>query len=195
MTAPDRFPGVFIHSTADVSDEADIGAGTKIWGHAQVRPGAHLGVNCILGKGVFIDTHVTLGDNCKVQNYSSVYEGVTVEDGVFIGPHVCFTNDMQPRAVNPDGTLKSPDDWVITTTLVKYGSALGANSTIRCGVTIGRWSMVGSGSVVTKDIPDHGLVVGNPARLVGWVCACGAKLDAPLDTPPADPRCDGCRAK
>ena len=164
---------VRIHPTAEVSDKIEIGEGSSIWHHAQVREGAKIGSNCIIGKGVYVDAGVSLGNNVKIQNYVSVYHGVTVEDGVFIGPHVCFTNDMRPRAVNPDGSLKAADDWVLSETFVKRGAALGANSTIRCGITIGEWAMVGSGSVVTKDVPAHGLIYGNPARLHGFVCACG----------------------
>jgi UDP-2-acetamido-3-amino-2,3-dideoxy-glucuronate N-acetyltransferase len=167
---------VRIHATADVSEKASIGDGTSIWHHCQVREGVHLGKNCILGKGVYIDAGVSIGDNVKIQNYVSIYHGVTIEDGVFVGPHVCFTNDMRPRAINPDGSLKAADDWVLSMTLIKKGAALGANSTIRCGVTIGEWAMVGSGSVVTKDIPAYGLVIGNPAHLRGFVCPCGEKL-------------------
>lgn len=166
-----------IHASAEVSDKAIIGTGSSIWHHSQVREGAHLGENCIIGKGVYIDAGVRLGNNVKVQNYVSIYHGVTVEDGVFIGPHVCFTNDLQPRAINPDGSLKAADDWTLTTTLIQHGAALGANSTIRCGVTIGRWAMVGSGSVITRDVPDYGLVYGNPARLHGYVCPCGQKME------------------
>jgi UDP-2-acetamido-3-amino-2,3-dideoxy-glucuronate N-acetyltransferase len=168
---------VRIHSTSEVSDQATIGDGTAIWLHCQVRPGAKIGQNCNFGKGVYIDNDVEVGDNVKIQNYSSVYHGVTLEDGVFVGPHVCFTNDMRPRAVNPDGSLKSTDDWVVSKTLIKRGAALGANSTIRCGITIGEWAMVGSGSVVTKDVPAYGLVYGNPARLHNFVCACGEFLE------------------
>lgn len=166
-----------IHPTAEVSDKASIGDGTSIWHQAQVRQGVKIGENCILGKGVFVDLDVTIGDNVKIQNYCSVYHGVTLEDGVFIGPHVCFTNDMRPRAINADGTLKAADDWVLTKTLIRRGAALGANSTIRCGVTVGEWAMVGSGSVITRDVPDYGLVYGNPARLRGFVCPCGAALE------------------
>jgi len=165
-----------VHPTAEVAEDATIGDGTSIWHHCQIRPRAHIGQNCILGKGVYVDADVTIGDNVKIQNYSSVYHGVTLEDGVFVGPHVCFTNDMRPRAINPDGTLKAATDWKVSTTLVKRGAALGANSTIRCGVTIGEWAMVGSGSVVTRDVPAYGLVYGNPARLHGFVCPCGAQL-------------------
>ncbi len=169
---------VRIHPTADVSDSAEIGAGTMIWHQCQVRENAHLGKNCILAKGVYIDFGVHLGDNVKVQNYVSIYHGVEIEDGVFVGPHVCFTNDNLPRAVNPDGSLKSGDDWELGHILVKRGAALGANSTILPKVVIGEWALVGSGSVVTKDVPPHGLVVGNPARLIGFVCACGTRLEA-----------------
>jgi len=165
-----------IHSTAEVSDKACIGEGTSIWHHSQVREGANLGQNCILGKGVYIDAGVCIGNNVKIQNYVSIYHGVTIEDGVFIGPHVCFTNDMHPRAVNPDGSQKAADDWELSFTTIKYGAALGANSTIRCGVTIGEWSMIGSGSVITRNVPAYGLVMGNPARLKGFVCPCGEKL-------------------
>ena len=166
-----------IHDTADVAENARIGEGTSIWHHCQVRPNAVIGKNCNIGKGVYIDADVSIGDNVKIQNYVSVYHGVTVEDGVFIGPHACFTNDMRPRAINADGSPKSADDWKLSETLVKKGAAIGANSTIRCGITLGEWAMVGSGSVVTRDVPDHGLVFGNPARLRGFVCPCGNKLD------------------
>lgn len=166
-----------IHPTAEVAEDAVIGDGTSIWHHCQIRPRAHIGQNCILGKGVYVDADVSIGNNVKIQNYSSVYHGVTLEDGVFVGPHVCFTNDMRPRAINPDGTLKAATDWEVSKTLIKRGAALGANSTIRCGVTIGEWAMVGSGSVVTRDVPAYGLVYGNPARLHGFVCPCGTQLD------------------
>lgn len=144
-----------------------------MWHHAQIREGASIGRNCIIGKGVYVDAGVSIGDNVKIQNYVSVYHGVSLEDGVFVGPHVCFTNDMRPRAVNPDGSLKAADDWVLSPTLVRRGAALGANATIRCGITIGEWAMVGLGSVVTRDVPAHGLAYGNPAQLHGFVCACG----------------------
>jgi UDP-2-acetamido-3-amino-2,3-dideoxy-glucuronate N-acetyltransferase len=167
---------VRIHPTADVSPKARIGEGTSIWHQAQVREEAQLGRDCVIAKGAYIDAGVRIGNNVKVQNYVSIYHGVVIEDGVFVGPHVCFTNDRFPRAVNPDGSLKGTEDWEVSTTLVREGAALGANSTIVAGTTVGRWAMVGSGSVVTRDVPDHGLVWGNPARLRGFVCPCGARL-------------------
>jgi acetyltransferase-like isoleucine patch superfamily enzyme len=166
-----------IHPTADVSPQAKIGEGTSIWHQCQVRENTSIGENCIFGKGVYVDTGVSIGNNVKIQNYVSVFHGVTIEDGVFVGPHVCFTNDLYPRAVNKDSSLKAADDWTLTETLIKKGAALGANSTIVCGTTIGEWAMVGSGSVVSKNVPNHGLVIGNPARLRGFVCTCGGKLN------------------
>jgi UDP-2-acetamido-3-amino-2,3-dideoxy-glucuronate N-acetyltransferase len=168
---------IIIHPTAEVSEDAAIGENTRIWNHVQVRPGARIGKNCIIGKGVYIDADVPIGNNVKIQNYVSVYHGVNIEDGVFIGPHVCFTNDLKPRAINPDGSPKAANDWVLSKTLIQKGAALGANATIRCGITVGEWAMVGSGSVVTHDVPSHGLVFGNPARLHGFVCDCGDKVN------------------
>ena len=165
-----------IHPSAEVSESATVGEGSSIWHLCQIRPEATIGQNCILGRGVYVDAGVQIGNNVKIQNYVSVYHGVTIEDGVFVGPHVCFTNDMLPRAVNPDGSLKSSDDWTVSETRIGAGAALGANSTIRCGVTIGQWAMVGCGSVVTCDIPNYGLAYGNPARLHGYACPCGQKM-------------------
>jgi acetyltransferase-like isoleucine patch superfamily enzyme len=130
----------------------------------------------VIGKGAYVDSGVCIGGRVKIQNYVSVYHGVTIQDGVFVGPHVCFTNDKRPRAINPGGSLKGEDDWIVSETLVSEGAAIGAHSVIVCGTTIGRWAMVGSGSVVTRDVPDYGLVWGNPARLRGFVCPCGERL-------------------
>lgn len=174
-----------IHPTADVSVTASIGTGTRVWHQAQIREQARIGVNCVISKGVYIDAGVVVGNNVKVQNYVSIFHGVTIEDGVFVGPHVCFTNDLRPRAINPDGTPKGVDDWVVSETLVCRGAAIGANSTIVCGIRIGQWTMVGAGSTVTRDVPDYGLVLGNPARLRGFVCPCGAQLVTPATHIPA----------
>jgi len=183
---------VRVHPTAEVAADAVIGPGTSIWNQAQVRERARIGAGCIIGKNVYVDTDVVIGDNVKVQNNVSLYHGVTVEDGVFIGPHVCFTNDKVPRAINADGSIKADDDWVVSPILVRHGAALGANSTILPGVTIGRWAMVGSGSVVTRDVADHELVVGNPARRIGSACACGQPLRDDPDGTPFHGRCASC---
>ncbi|MCL4487618.1 MAG: acetyltransferase [Chloroflexi bacterium] len=188
----------YIHPTADVSPDASIGENTKIWQQCQVREGAVVGRNCILSKGVYIDSGVHIGNNVKIQNGISVYHGVTLEDGVFCGPHCVFTNDRRPRAINPDGTLKRVDDWTVTETLVRMGASIGAHATIVCGVTIGRWAMVGSGAVVTRDVPDYGLVYGNPARLHGFVCPCGEALCETTPTLEVESglvqmRCDKCQ--
>ena len=167
---------VRVHPTAEVSSEAVIGPNSSIWNQAQVREGARIGSGCIIGKNAYVDVDVVVGDRVKVQNNVSLFHGVTVEDGVFIGPHVCFTNDRVPRAVNPDGSLKTDDDWEVSPTLVREGAALGANSTILPGITIGRWAMIGSGSVVTRDVNDYELVAGNPARRLGSACPCGQPL-------------------
>jgi len=173
----------FVHPSADVSPQASVGEGTKIWQHCQVREGVVLGRNCVLSKGVYIDSGVHVGDNVKIQNGISVYHGVTLEDGVFCGPHCVFTNDRQPRAVNPDGSLKSVDDWVVSETRVCTGASIGAHATLVCGVTVGRWAMIGAGAVVTHDVTNYGLVYGNPARLHGFVCPCGEKLVEASDRP------------
>ena len=167
---------IYIHPTADISPKATLGEGTKVWHQAQVREGAVLGRNCILGKGAYVDIDVRIGDNVKIQNYASVYHGTTLENGVFAGPQVVLTNDKLPRAINPDGSLKSDEDWDVGLILVKEGASLGAGAIVVAGVTIGRFAMVGSGAVVTRDVPDYGLVYGNPARLHGYACPCGHKL-------------------
>ena len=165
-----------IHPSAEVAESAQLGRGTSVWNQAQVREGARIGAGCVIGKNVYVDRDVVVGDRVKVQNNVSLYHGVTVEDGVFIGPHACFTNDRVPRAVNLDGSSRTDADWSVVPTLVRTGAAIGANATILPGVTIGRWAMVGAGSVVTRDVPDHELVVGNPARRIGAACACGQPL-------------------
>jgi acetyltransferase-like isoleucine patch superfamily enzyme len=164
-----------IHPNADVSPDATIGEGTIIWRNVQIREQARLGQHCIVGQNAYIDFEVVIGNNVKIQNNASLYHGLELEDGVFVGPHVIFTNDRIPRAINPDGSLKSADDWEVGRTRVCYGAAIGAGAVIVTGITIGRWAMVGSGAVVTKDVPDHALVVGNPVRILGYVSAKGVR--------------------
>ena len=170
--------GVSIHPTAEVSEEAEIGEGTFIWHQAQVREKARIGRRCVIGKGVYVDIGATLGDNVKVQNHVSIYRGVTLQDGVMCGPSCVFTNDKRPRAVTPAGLPKDAGDWEVGPTLVKRGASIGAGAAIVCGVTVGEWAMVGVGAVVSHDVPDYGLVWGNPARLHGFVCPCGQRLVA-----------------
>lgn len=157
----------FVHPTAEVSDKAKIGARTRIWHFAHIREDAYIGENCSISKDVYIDVGVSVGNNVKIQNGVSVYKGVTVEDEVFLGPNATFSNDLYPRVF--------PTDWKILATLIKRGASVGANATIVCGVTLGEYCMVGAASVVTKNVPPYGLVVGNPARLTGFVCKCGHK--------------------
>lgn len=159
---------VYIHPSANVSTEAVIGKGTRIWVNSQIRENASIGEDCIISKDTYIDTGVTIGNRVKIQNGVSVYHGVTIADDVFIGPNACFTNDYIPRAFNKE--------WKITETRVEQGASIGANATIVCGHTLGEYCMVGAGSVVTKDVPPYTLVVGNPARPIGKICKCGAKL-------------------
>jgi acetyltransferase-like isoleucine patch superfamily enzyme len=181
-----------IHPSAEVAASAQIGPGTSVWNQAQVREGARIGADCVIGKNVYVDFDVVIGDRVKVQNNVSLYHGVTVEDGAFIGPHACFTNDRLPRAVNPDGSARTDADWTVTPSLVRTGAAIGANATILPGVTVGRWAVVGAGSVVTRDVADHELVVGNPARRVGGACACGQPLRDDDAGRPFAGTCPGC---
>lgn len=147
---------IYIHESAHVSPDSKIGKGTKIWINAQIREGSSIGENNIISKDAYIDTGVTVGSGCKIQNSVSIYKGVTIEDNVFVGPNACFSNDKVPRAFN--------SDWKIVKTHVLEGASIGANATIVCGVTIGKFAMVGAGSTVTKNVEDHALVVGNPAK-------------------------------
>ena len=181
-----------IHPTAEVAPTAEIGGGTSVWNQAQVREGARIGADCVIGKNVYIDVDVVLGDRVKVQNNASLYRGVTIEDGVFVGPHVSFTNDRLPRAVNRDGSPKAEADWELSSTLVRTGASLGAGAVVLSGLTIGRWSMVGAGSVVTHDVADHELVAGNPARHLGSACRCGQPLADAADGSPFAGRCPRC---
>ena len=166
----------FVHPTADVSPRATIGAGTRIWHQAQVREGAVIGTDCMLGKGAYVDSDVRIGNRCKLQNGVSVFHGFSLEDGVFVGPGAMLLNDKHPRAINPDGSLKSDEDWEVSEGVVEYGAAVGGGAVVLPGVRIGRMAVVGSGAVVTRDVPERGIVVGNPARLRGFACDCGHTL-------------------
>ncbi len=172
-----------IHPTAVVEDGASIGAGTSVWHHAHVRVGAVIGDGVNLGKNVYVGCDVRIGDGVKVQNNVSVYEGVTLEDLVFVGPSVTFTNDRYPRAF--------VHDFEVVPTLVREGASIGANATVVCGTTIGRYATIAAGSVVTHDVEDHRLVMGNPARPAGWVCRCG-QLVSRDEAPPELDSCDRC---
>lgn len=162
----------YINEYAVVDDNVEIGEGTKIWHFSHVQSGAKIGRNCVFGQNVNVGNNVVIGNYCKIQNNVSVYEGVTLEDYVFCGPSMVFTNVRDPRSKYPQVGSK-----YYIKTLVKEGASLGANCTIVCGITIGRYAFVGAGAVVTKDVPDFALVVGNPAKIVGWVSEAGKKLE------------------
>lgn len=164
----------FVHESSYVDKNVTIGDNTKVWHFSHVQEGAQIGSNCSLGQNVNIANNVKIGNGVKIQNNVSVYEGVELEDYVFCGPSMVFTNDLTPRSKYPKGSE------VYKRTLVKYGASIGANATIVCGNTIGKWAMIASGAVVTKDIPDYALMVGVPARQRGWVCECGTLLNETL---------------
>jgi len=166
----------FVQGTADVAESATIGDGSKIWHYAQVREDAIIGADSIVGRGAYIGSGVVMGDGCKVQNYALVYEPARLGAGVFIGPAVVLTNDHFPRAINPDGTPKSAHDWEPVGVTIGDGASIGASATCVAPITVGRWALVGAGSVVIKDVPDFALVVGSPARRVGWVGKAGVPL-------------------
>lgn len=166
-----------VQATADVDDTATIGDRTRVWHLAQVREGASIGSDCNIGRGAYIGPDVELGDNCKIQNYALVYEPARLADGVFIGPAAVLTNDEFPRAVNPDGTVKSADDWHAVGVTIEQGASIGGRAVCIAPVTIGAWALVAAGAVVTKDVPAHALVVGVPARRIGWVGRAGRPLD------------------
>lgn len=160
---------IFIHPTANVSKQAIIGDGTKIWINSQIRENSQIGRNCIISKDTYIDAEVKIGNNCKIQNSVSIYHGVTIGDDVFVGPNACFTNDKVPRAFDPE--------WKITPTFIKKGASIGANATIVCGITLGEYCMVAAGSVVTKDVEAYSLVMGNPAKHYSYIDKMGNKID------------------
>jgi UDP-2-acetamido-3-amino-2,3-dideoxy-glucuronate N-acetyltransferase len=164
-------------ASADVDDRAELGDGTTVWHLAQVREGARLGRNCIVGRGAYVGTGVEMGDNCKVQNYALVYEPARLEHGVFVGPAAVLTNDLYPRAVDPDGSLKRGDDWEAVGVTLREGASIGARAVCVAPVTVGRWATVAAGAVVTKDVPDFALVAGVPARRIRWVGRAGVPLE------------------
>ncbi|HQZ84965.1 MAG TPA: acyltransferase [Actinomycetota bacterium] len=168
---------VRIAASADVSPDATIGDGSSIWHLAQVREQATLGANCIVGRGAYVGTGVVIGDNVKIQNYALVYEPAVVGDGAFVGPAAVFTNDHFPRSVNPDGSLKSGHDWEPVGVTLLEGASIGARAVCVAPVTIGRWSMVAAGATVVRDVPDFALMVGVPARRIGWVGRAGVPLE------------------
>ncbi|PYR12746.1 MAG: N-acetyltransferase [Acidobacteria bacterium] len=174
----------FAHESCYIDEGCTIGAGTKIWHFSHVMTGARIGRGCNIGQNVVVSPDVTVGDNVKIQNNVSLYTGVILEDNVFCGPSIVFTNVINPRSHVPRRNEYQR-------TLVKRGASLGANSTILCGHTIGCYAFVGAGSVVTRDVPDYALVVGNPGRVVGWMCQCGVKLAGTVK-PPAEARCAAC---
>lgn len=168
-----------MHPTAILEDGAVLGSGTALWHHAHVRAGARLGTGCVVGKSSFIDQGVSIGNGVRVQNHVSIFNGVTLRDDILIGPSVCFTNDLYPRARSGDGAK-----WQATPTLVETGVAIGANSTIVCGITIHEWAVIGAGSVVARDVPAFALALGNPARVVGWVNREGKVISRDQNRPP-----------
>lgn len=172
----------FVHESSYVDDNVKIGKGTKVWHFCHVQHGATIGENCSFGQNVNISNNVRIGNGVKVQNNVSIYEGVELEDYVFCGPSMVFTNDLTPRAKYPKGNLGYKK------TLVKVGATIGANATIVCGVELGQWCTIAAGAVVTKNVPAHALMAGVPARQIGWVCECGQVLDEKLNCPDCDRR-------
>lgn len=168
--------GVKIHPTAEVDPLVRVGRGTVVLQYSEIEKEAVIGEQCKIKRNVHIDRGVRVGSQVKIEDNCSIYNVTTIEDGVFIGPHTVLTNDKHPRAITPDGRLKSGGDWEVGKILVKKGASIGAHSVVLTNVTIGEFALVGAGSVVTKDVPDFGLAYGNPARVVGFVCKCGRKL-------------------
>jgi UDP-2-acetamido-3-amino-2,3-dideoxy-glucuronate N-acetyltransferase len=168
---------VRVMASADVDDRAKIGTGTTVWHLAQVREDADVGAGCVIGRGAYVGPGVIIGNNVKLQNYALVYEPARLADGVFVGPAAVMTNDTYPRAVNPDGRLKTADDWTAVGVVVGEGAAIGARAVCVAPVTIGRWALVAAGAVVVADVPDFAMVAGVPARRIGWVGRAGVRLD------------------
>ena len=169
-------PSARVHPSADLEADVSIGPGSSVWHRAQLRNGAKVGAECVIGRDVFIDEGVILGDRVKIQNGALVYHGVTVESGVFIGPGAILTNDRYPRAITATGKLARGDDWTVSPIRLREGCSIGAGAVVVAGTTVGRFATVGAGAVVTRDVQDNALVAGNPARRIAWVCACGQRL-------------------
>jgi acetyltransferase-like isoleucine patch superfamily enzyme len=167
----------FIHADADVDQNAIIAADAKIWDLARIRSGSSIGSGTIVGRNAYVDTDVVIGKNCKIQNNALIYSPSVIADGVFIGPGAILTNDLNPRAINEDQTLKSATDWQIQRVEVQTGASIGAGAICVAPVIIGSWAMVGAGAVVVKNVPNYALVVGNPAKQIGWVGKSGSKLE------------------
>lgn len=165
-----------IHSSADVDADARVGARTMVWDQARIRERAVIGEDCIIGRGAYVDADVHVGDRVKIQNNALVYHGVDVGDDVFIGPAAVLTNDRNPRAITVDGDLASADDWVVSLIRLSVGCSIGANAVVVAGCDVGAYALVGAGAVVTRSVPDYAVVVGNPARVLGWACQCGSRL-------------------
>jgi acetyltransferase-like isoleucine patch superfamily enzyme len=172
-----------IHPTAEVAPDVDVDPSTFVWQLAHVRESVRIGRDVVIGRGAYVGPGVSIGDRVKIQNYALIYEPAVVADGVFIGPAVVFTNDRYPRAVNPDGSKKSAADWVPVGVNVLSGASIGAGAVCVAPVTIGRWSLVAAGSVVTADVADYAVVAGSPARRIGWVGPAGEPLVAVEDSP------------
>lgn len=175
-----------IDPAAMVEAGAEIGPGTRVWALAHVRRGARIGAGCVIGTGATVDADVVVGNRCKLQNGALLFRGVRLGDGVFVGPGAVLTNDRRPRAVSPDGSLLTTGEWTLDPIEVGDGASIGANATVVAGVRIGAWAMAGAGAVVTHDVQAHALVVGVPARQVGWVCACGEPAHSARDPVCAD---------
>jgi len=167
---------VRVHDSAEVAADAVIGRGTSVWQYVHVREGVVIGSECVIGRGVYVGPGVQIGDRTKIQNSALIYDPAIIGSGVFIGPAVTLTNDLYPRAVDPDGSLKRADGWTADGVTVGDGAAVGAASVVLAGVTIGEWALVGAGSTVIRDVPAYALVVGSPARRVGWVGRTGERL-------------------
>ncbi len=166
----------YIHKSAEIAKKVTIGRNTIIWSYVQIRENVIIGDNCIIGKGVYIDHGIVIGNNVKIQNYACIYNETIIHDGVFIGPHVCITNDKYPRAINRDGTVKKASDWKKGKTVLHKGVAIGAGSILLPDIEINQFALIGAGSVVTKSVKAYKLAVGNPAKVLGNVCACGNVL-------------------